>query len=149
VVLAVALAACGAGATAPVPPDIDWGRDICLECGMILSDPRFVGAYEYRGDDRFFDDIGDMIAYGVRTGELSSSTPAWVHDFRSGIWIDAASAHYVAAERLVTPMGHGLAALADPAQAEALAQEFGGAVLTWDDLLVRPPFGETSRQYEG
>lgn len=147
--LLLTVASCGGPAAEPAPPEIIWGRDVCVECGMILSDPRFAAAYHHSGEDRFFDDIGDMIAYGLRTEELWVTTPAWVHDYHSAIWVEAAAAQFVVAPGLATPMGHGIAAFADPAAARALAAEFGGGVLTWEDLLARPPADEISHEHEG
>ena len=51
------------------PPDIVYGRHICLECGMIISEERVAAAYEWEGEDRVFDDIGDMLIHGKDAGE--------------------------------------------------------------------------------
>lgn len=148
-VLTLLVAACGGDMTERNPPQIHMGRDMCLECGMIISDPRYAAAYEYEGDDRFFDDIGDLIAYGLRNGELSATIPVWVHDYHSEAWLPAAEASFVMASDFATPMGHGITAFVDPKDAAAFSEGFGGAVLTWEDLLARPPAGEISHKHEG
>jgi nitrous oxide reductase accessory protein NosL len=48
--------------------------------------------------------------------------------------LDAATAFYVASENIQSPMGFGLAALAQQADAEQLAAETGGTVLNWEGL---------------
>lgn len=141
-VVLLVVAACGADAAGLDPPDIDWGRDLCTSCGMIISDPRYAAAYAVAGDDRLFDDIGDMIDFGLGRGELHSRTPAWVHDHDSGEWLEAASAHYVVTPAILTPMGRGIAAFSTADRARAFAGEFGGETMTWEDLLVRLTPGE-------
>lgn len=135
------LAACSAAEANTGAPEIVYGRDICIECGMIISEPRFAAAYEYDGTDRVFDDIGNMLLYGLRTGELTAPTRAWVHDYHSSTWIDASEAWFVAADSLLTPMGHGLAAFGARATAEAFAADREGILLEWADLLAAVPDG--------
>ena len=57
----ILIAACGS-ATAGGPPEINYGRDICIECGMIIEDPRFAAAYRLAdGSEHKFDDLGGLI----------------------------------------------------------------------------------------
>ncbi len=133
--LTVVLTSCSTTPGTPVPPDIAYGRDICRQCGMIITEARFAAAYSFEGDSRIFDDIGDMIVYGIRTGELTPDTPAWVHDYHSGEWIDADTAWFVRSAGLVTPMDHDLVAFATRETAVAVAG-FEGVLLAWDNLLA-------------
>lgn len=135
--------ACG-GTDPDVPPEISYGRDVCDECGMIISEARFAAAYRRPdGDVRKFDDVGDMVVYGRKTGELSRARP-WVHDYRTRKWLDARKAWYVASDAVDTPMGRGVVAFAKKSSAEAFAKERRGAVLDWKDLLARPERPEQS-----
>ncbi|GIV78827.1 MAG: hypothetical protein KatS3mg050_3221 [Litorilinea sp.] len=147
------LSGCARGSAEPAPPEIRYGEDICQECQMIISDPRFAAGYAYElGPGRYqslaFDDIGDMLAHAARHPE--HVIVAWyVHDYHSQEWLDATQAIYVRSSALHTPMGHGLAAFADRAAAETLAAEREGELLTWEELvagLARPhpssPHGE-------
>lgn len=133
-------AACSAAEANTGAPEIVYGRDICIECGMIISEPRFAAAYEYDGTDRVFDDIGNMLLHGLRTGELTDTTRAWVHDYHSSAWIDASEAWFVESD-ILTPMGHGLAAFGARTTAEAFVAERNGSLLTWADLLAATPDG--------
>ena len=45
ILLVLFLAACTARASQPTPPKIHYGEDICTDCGMIISEPRFASAY--------------------------------------------------------------------------------------------------------
>ena len=44
-ILLFLLAACAQGATELNPPEIRYGEDVCADCNMIISDPRFASAY--------------------------------------------------------------------------------------------------------
>lgn len=139
VLVAIVLLSCGASTlTADTSPEILYGEDICNQCGMIISDERFAaglvveltpGEYEHR----VFDDIGGMLAYQMENGDLEI-VKYYVHDYNSREWLDAKNAFFVWSEAIHTPMGFGLAACAQRAEAEALAQEWNGALFTFSDL---------------
>ncbi|GAB4528225.1 MAG: hypothetical protein Kow0063_04240 [Anaerolineae bacterium] len=134
--LVLALAACGGAANPePTPPVIHYGEDICELCGMIISEERYTAAYVTEdGHGHSFDDIGDMIrAYLDMHGDV---TALFVHDHQDKAWIRAETAHFVLSDKLSTPMASGLAAFASPEEAQALATELQGQVLTFDDLLA-------------
>lgn len=127
----VLVAACGGSASEP--PVIEYGRDVCVDCGMIIEEPRFAAAYRAGGEERLFDDIVDMVVYGVESGEIGSAA-AWVHDYGTEEWVAAPDAVYVSGP-IATPMGGGVVAFADEPAAAALAAEVGGETLAWDDLV--------------
>ncbi len=127
------LAACGGGADLENPPEIRYGEDICEQCGMIISEARYAAAYvTTAGDARLFDDVGGMLVYDVQNQE--DVHIYWVHDFNTEKWIRADTAVYVLNNDLATPMGWGLAAFANAADAEQFMVENGGIVTTWNDL---------------
>jgi len=128
------LSACGDAASANGPPEINYGRDICIECGMILGDARFAAAYRLDdGTEKKFDDVGGLIIHGRENGELESAQ-VWVSDFDDEVLIDAATAHYVPTLGVVSPMGHGILAFADRDRAETTADEIGGEVIDWETV---------------
>jgi copper chaperone NosL len=130
------ITACGRAASSePAPPVIHYGEDICEFCGMIISDERYAAGYLTQdGEERIFDDIGGMFAAYLQKQE--EATAFFVHDYEDTTWIRAETAHYVFSEELPTPMRHGLAACATPARAQALAAEFSGSVLTFDEVMA-------------
>lgn len=104
---------------------------------MLITEQRFASAYWFDGEARRFDDIGNMLAFGIDAGELGiDSASVWVHDYELEVWLSADDASYVHAPGLVTPMGWGLVALETLERAEQLASEREGDVLTWEQLFA-------------
>jgi copper chaperone NosL len=135
--LALIGSACG-GAAATGPPEINYGRDICTECNMIISEARFASAYRLAdGTEKVFDDVGGMVIHGRDSGELPDAA-AWVHDFETEEWVEATVAFYVPTRAVASPMGHGILAFADQARAEAFAGDLGGEVIDWTTVLALP-----------
>jgi len=137
--LGLLAAGCGSRVAPNEPPEIVYGEDVCDQCNMIISDDRFAAAAvveEAPGDYayRLFDDIGDMLAYREEHPDLDFVT-LWVHDYNTREWLDAATAAYVVAVEIRSPMAYGFAAFATPEAAVAFAQRFpDGQVLTWEEL---------------
>ena len=135
--LAVLVAACG-NAAADGPPEINFGRDICIECGMVIDDPRFAATYRlFDGSEKKFDDLGGLILQGRELGELDDAA-VWVSDFDNEILIDAAGAWYVPTRGVASPMGHGILAFADRDRAHTTAEALGGEVIDWETVKALP-----------
>ncbi len=127
------LTACGGGTNLEEPPEIRYGEDICQQCGMIINEARYAASYvTTNGVVRLFDDVGGMLIHDVKNQE--DVHIYWAHDFSTEEWIRADEAAYVLNDDLATPMGWGLAAFANSADAEQFMAENGGALTTWDDL---------------
>lgn len=126
------LGGCG-GRQAGEPPNIRYGREVCSECGMMISESRFAAASADRDNHIFkFDEIGCMILH-----KLHHPVPIrefWVHDDLSGEWLRAEEAVYVESKQLISPMGYGVAAFSSPKRAKEAALKQGGAVKSFDDL---------------
>ena len=123
---------CGDTAEANGPPEISYGRDICIECNMIISEPRFAAAYRLDdGEPKSFDGIGELVKHGQTQDELSRIAFAWVHDYNTEDWILVEEAFFVAGREIVTPMGHGIVAFTTEESAAAFAAEHGGEVMGW------------------
>lgn len=110
------------------PPDIRFGQDECVHCGMIISDDRCAAAaiVQIDGQRRYalFDDIGDLFEY-ERSQKDISVLSRYVRDYDSRQWIDAGQAQFVRIPGLATPMGSGLIAYADRGDAEKKIQSSG------------------------
>lgn len=132
---------CAQGTGELRPPEIHYGEDLCAECNMIISDPRFAAAYAHeistgRYEQFAFDDIGNMLLHASKHPEYKIA--GWyVHDYQTEEWIDATHAHYVVSDAIATPMGYGIAAFASEQNAQTLAAETGGELFTWDALRAR------------
>lgn len=142
----VSFAGCG-GAKHDGPPDISYGRDVCDECHMIISDARFAAAYRLPdGTARKFDDIGDMASYLERTNELTKAKKIWVHDYDTKRWLEAPRASFVIGAASATPMASGLAAFASKGRAARYAAREDESVLSWKDLIARAKAGTLGGQ---
>ena len=132
-----ALAACSSEVDLLATPEIAYGDVVCEQCGMIISDESHAAAYRLPGGQlRIFDDLGDMVLYHQLHDE--EVFLFWVHDFKTGEWLHATDAYYVATDDLNTPMAHGIAAFASEDGAAHLAEQYGAPFYQWDDLLAAP-----------
>jgi len=129
------------------PPPLRVGRDECVECGMLISEDRCASAAEVEAGGRssfvLFDDLGCQIAW--EKGDPSRRVIAsFACDWSKRGWIDASTALYLRSDpdRLRTPMGFGVVAFADRADAERAQGEFGGEILSVEEArraLANPP----------
>jgi copper chaperone NosL len=125
-------------ATVAGPPEINYGRDICIQCGMIIDDPRFAAGYRIDdGTEKAFDDLGGLIIHGRATGELADAV-VWVSDFEHEVLIEADGAFYVPTAGVNSPMGHGILAFSEKSRADQVAADLGGAVIGWDRVIALP-----------
>lgn len=137
VAVAVLSTACAAAETTG-PPDINYGRDICIECGMTIDNARFAAGYRQTdGTEKKFDDLGGLIIHARETGDLDDAT-VWVHDFETEEWIEAPGAFFVPTLAITSPMGHGILAFADKEWATQVAKDLGGDVLAWEVVVDLP-----------
>ena len=128
----VVLAACASGA----PQPIDYGRENCEYCRMVVDDRRFAAeVITSTGKARKFDSIECMASYVAQQGAPQKIRAMYVTDFRNpGTLIAAESAQYVRGGSVSSPMGMGLAATSagDPVGA---ARALGGEPLSWEQVL--------------
>lgn len=130
---AAALVACGT----PTPRPIALNEDACAYCRMTISDPRFGGEIVTRtGRVETFDSI-ECLASWVSATDASSIASIYVMDFdRPGRLVNATAAGFLRNFPVRGPMGHALAAFADPAAAERARARLGrGISITWRDIL--------------
>jgi copper chaperone NosL len=136
--LALLLAGCIQGEATPAPAEIHYGEDVCADCNMIISDPRFAASYARevapgRYESLAFDDIGDLVGH-LRDHQEWTVAGVWAHDYESEEWIDAETAFYVVSPEIHSPMGHGVAAFGAEAVATAMAADLGVEVMDWNRM---------------
>ncbi len=123
----------GCAASRPAgPPEVHYGQDECSRCRMLVEDAKFCAGTRLGEEVRVFDDLGELFEKPLREGEL-----AWVHDYDSQAWIDARTATYIRCPGLKSPMGYGVLACREPAQAAVLAARYKGEVLTFKEMWER------------
>ncbi|HEY0995044.1 MAG TPA: nitrous oxide reductase accessory protein NosL [Gemmatimonadaceae bacterium] len=120
------------------PQPIDYGRENCEYCRMLIDDRRFAAEIvTTTGKARKFDSIECMASYYRQESAAGKIREAWVSDFRRpGTLIPADSAIYGRGAGVSSPMGMGLAATTgeDPASA---ARALGATTpLRWADVLA-------------
>ena len=84
----------------------------------------------------------DLFSYYLQPENQRQATQVYVHDMAKSAWgqpddnhfTDARSAWYVAGSSQRGAMGPTLASFSSQADAEAFAKEFGGRLLTFDDI---------------
>jgi nitrous oxide reductase accessory protein NosL len=136
-VAAVGLGACGGDDTKgdDGPPKISYGSETCDRCNMVIGEERHAAALKGAdGNWLAFDDTGEMVL--TAQDSTGSDYKAWVHDFETTAWHDAATAFYVWLPNRSTPMATGIVAYGDQARAEAKAQEIGGWSKSWAAMLA-------------
>ena len=114
------------------PAEVHWDRDTCRHCNMVISDRHY--AAQVRGGPKReafkFDDIGcAMVWLKEQPWADAPNTEIWVADFRSGEWLDARKAYYLAGK--TTPMAYGFGAVA---RSEAGSVDFAAMKA---DILAR------------
>src|SRR5690606_7501603 len=134
--LALVATACSGAEDPAQPPTISYGTDTCTRCGMIISDAAYASAYRMDdGEVRLFDDLGEMLLH--HRAEEEPVVALFVHDQTTHAWLRAEQAWYVESEHLRTPMGFGIVALSTQQDAQALAAQVDGHVVSWSELLQR------------
>lgn len=123
------------------PPELRLGRHECALCGMLVSEDRCSTAILVddggRRDYLFFDDIGCMLD-AEHEGKVGSVLERYVHDYGTRTWVRAEEAIYVFAspKLLPTPMGSGLVAFAERAEAERLGEPRGAKILSHEEATL-------------
>lgn len=133
VVLLVSLLACKSTVTAQ-PAEIAQG-DTCTRCKQPINDKRFAAEFVTRdGFVRKFDDLGCMIDHAkkLKKGGIIGYFAA---DYDKKEWKKAEELTYVRSQRFKTPGNGGILALGGRDRAQALATQYQGEVLGFQDLL--------------
>lgn len=132
------LNACSRPAMELSPPEIYYGEDLCSECDMIISEARYAASIAYRQGGKveylLLDDMGEIFSIVVPD---HTEVRYYVHDASTLDWIDATAAVYLQSAELRSPMGHGFTAFSARQDAEALASEYPGEILTYAEIVAR------------
>ncbi len=114
----LALAGCSGESQTGVE-EVHWDRDACERCRMVLSERAYAAQVRYfppgeRSRVALFDDFGCAVLWLRESSwQAYANTEFWVADHRSGEWLNARQAVFVAANN--TPMAFGLGAQRDAA----------------------------------
>lgn len=149
VIAALAMLVSACEEEAAVPPPLGLTRDaIGHYCNMIVVDhpgPKAQVHEKGRAQPLWFSSVRDALAYRLLPGEAQSVTATYVHDMgRSenwerppddGIWIQAATAHFVIGSSRRGGMGAQEAVpFADADAAKRFMARFGGRIVALDEI---------------
>ena len=120
--------------------------DECHLCGMIISNfggPKGEAIRKDQADKvNKFCSTRDMFSYYLEPENKRNVVALFVHDMSKSPWsepndehfIDAKTAWYVAGSEKYGAMGETLASFSKKADAEAFAKEFGGKVISFEQV---------------
>ena len=118
------------------PREINWDRDICVNCLMGMAEKEYsVQSINQHEEVIWFDDLGCLIEYMKSPdwerfeGETAVS---WIGDCETGEWIEVEKAWYRYGDR--TPMGYGYGALKNKADS---TYDFNTTVQRINDGLTK------------
>jgi copper chaperone NosL len=116
---------------------IQYGKDACDHCKMIIMDPKF-GAeiITSKGKIYLFDDIICMTTF-INDSHFQQQDVAEVYvvDYQNQReLIDGRTAFYVKSDLVKSPMAGGIAAFSTQEQRYNQQQKWQGQELTWEDV---------------
>lgn len=118
------------------PVAIEYGRDECAVCKMILVDSRYGTEFiTGKGKVHKFDDVNCLVEFMAR--DDAPAGRGLVIDFkRVNHFLDVDQAVYLKHPGLRTPMGSGIACFVDKDAALAVDSELGGGgtLIGWEDV---------------
>jgi copper chaperone NosL len=115
------------------PAKINWDRDMCDRCVMVLSDRKNSVQLKDKTINKVykFDDIGCMVLwFDEEKIAFKDIAEIWITDALTGEWINAREAFYTAQN--VTPMAFGFSAYKLKESAKT-----GEEILTYEDVLKK------------
>lgn len=125
------------------PQPIEYGKDECAGCKMILVDKHYGTEFiSGKGKVFKFDDVNCMIGFMNREPAKSDKLgKSLIVDFNSpNSFIHADEAVFLKHEKLRSPMGSHVGAFVSAEAAGTLQKELGGGgkILKWSDVLNEP-----------
>ena len=125
------------------PQPLEYGKDECAGCKMILVDPHY-GAELITGKGKVFkfDDINCLLKFSAKQPAGNDKERKWlIIDYKSvNQFLKADEAVFLQHDQLHSPMGSHLGAFTSQEAAEAVRKELGGdgRILRWAELLKEP-----------
>lgn len=123
------------------PRAIDYGKDGCHHCKMILMDTKFgAQVVTNKGKIFIFDDVNCLMSF-LETDEINMETDAkhiLVTDYHSPeSLVDATIAFYLKSDAFKTPMASQIVAFEDYETLKTYKAKNGGVYLAWGELVTQ------------
>lgn len=129
------LASCSSG-----PQPVKVGVDQCSFCKMGISDTRFAcELITQKGKLYKFDDTHCMISFVSAPGwDKNSVKDYYIANFsQPDQWLSAGNALLVHSDQLKSPMGGNIAAFSNETEQKAVAEEFAGTTVSWNEIVPK------------
>lgn len=115
-------------------PELAFGQEACANCGMLIDDPRFAGAWIEPGNrQQHFDDIGCLVSWMSQVPP-PEGTRYFVRNYADDGWLRGESAHFAMSEDFRTPMAYGAVAFENESAARRAGDKLGAHYSNWAGL---------------
>ncbi|NPA41842.1 MAG: hypothetical protein GXO18_06150 [Aquificae bacterium] len=121
----------------PEPEPIEYGKDSCAFCLMIIADAGFSAELKTKKGKVFkFDSIECLAAY-ILSGKVKEEEilAMWVADFPTKELVRVEEVKFLVSDKLRSPMGLNISAFVKEEDLKEAHRNFGGKILTWEDVL--------------
>jgi len=122
----------------PEPEPINYGKDTCAWCRMIIADAGFAAELKTKKGKVYKFDAPECMAAFLLSGQVKKEDVLgmWVADFaEKGKLIPVEKAKFLVSEKIKSPMGLNIAAFSSEEDLEEARRVFGGKVMTWEEVL--------------
>lgn len=118
------------------PQPINYNKDECAHCLMIISDPKFGSELiTDKGKIYKFDSIECLAEYILIEREFKYET-LWITDYSNPHHlIDAKTAYYIVSPKMESPMSMNIGGFETQSAMENVFSEMGGQKMNWNDIL--------------
>jgi copper chaperone NosL len=125
-------------ACAPSPEPINYGKDECEHCRMMITDNKYgAEVVSDKGKIYKFDSIECLIEYALEKNMVGNASQSFlVTDFsKPEDLINAKTAFYVHNDNFRSPMGLNISAFGSESELTSFITANGGKILSWVDII--------------
>ncbi len=122
----------------PTPEPINYGKDACAFCRMVIVDAGFAAELKTKTGKVYKFDAIECLAAFVLAGIVPEEKilAMWVSDFaEKGKLIPVQEAKFLVSPNLKSPMGLNIAAFSREEDLKEAIRVFKGKVMNWEDVL--------------
>jgi len=118
------------------PQPINYNKDECAHCMMIITDPKFGSELVTdKGKIYKFDSIECLANYVSAEHDFTSET-LWISDYANpNTLTDAATAFYIVSPKMKSPMSMNIGGFKKKSDMENVFAEMSGQKMNWKDVL--------------
>ncbi|KAF0150343.1 MAG: nitrous-oxide reductase accessory protein NosL [Ignavibacteria bacterium] len=135
-ILLFAFIAAGLMGCSKEPQPINYNKDECAHCIMIITDPKFGSELVTdKGKIYKFDSI-ECLADFVSIDSGFTAETLWISDYANpNTLIDAKTAYYIISPKMESPMGMNIGGFKDQKEMEKVFAVMGGEKMNWEEVL--------------